>query len=122
MDIDASRPAASQLDAFVRMGWSKPPTACELVRRMVDGVKADYGRHRPLPGKEVYAHSQQDYFLEADSAEGSGAAGAPADMVAAYGDDADYGVHDGDAWDCDAECEAEDACAAYAAQAGEGGA
>ena len=122
MDIDASRPAASQLDAFVRMGWSKPPTACELVRRMVDGVKADYGRHRPLPGKGVYAHSQRDYFLEADSAEGSGAAGAPADMVAAYGDDADYGVHDGDAWDCDAECEAEDACAAYAAQAGEGGA
>ena len=122
MFIDASRPAASQLDAFARMGWPAPPTACELVCRMVDGVKADYGEHRPKPGKGVYVHSQRDYFLEVDSAEGSEGARAPAGMVAAYSDDADYDAYDGDEWDCDAECEAEDACAAYAAQAGAGGA
>jgi len=127
MDIDASRPAASQLDAFVRMGWPTPPTAGELVRRMVDGVKANYGRHRPLPGKEVYVNSQRDYLLKADRGNG-GEGGDTLAAVAAASDDtsdddyADYDAYGGDAWDDDAERRDEDERAAYAAPAGVGGA
>ena len=63
VSVDARLPAAGQLAAFTRYRWASPPSACKLMRRMVEYVES----HR-LPGVE-YAYSKKEYFKQGGSTE-----------------------------------------------------
>ena len=63
VSVDARLPAAGQLAAFTRYRWASPPSACKLMRRMVEYVES-----QRLPGVE-YAYSKKEYFKQGGSTE-----------------------------------------------------